>query len=75
MEITAVKYLVKEFSDILGKINLSGMQELLLMDAIKQAKQKEKQQIIDAFEQGSLSEYYKGMAERFYDKTYGKANQ
>ena len=68
MEVTAVKYLVKEFSDILGKINLSGMQELLLMDAIKQAKLKEKQQIIDAVEWN----YKSNMGEVYYNAKYGK---
>ena len=42
---TAVEFLIKEFSEILGKIKTQPMEDLLLVDAIKQAKEMEKQQI------------------------------
>jgi len=64
---TAVEYLVKEFSDMIGKINLSGMQELLLMDAITKAKALEKQQIEDAYEQGDIQLVN---SEQYYTQTY-----
>lgn len=64
---TAVEYLVKEFSDILGEINLSGMQEILLMDAITKAKALEKKQIIDAYKEGVQGTLF---AEDYYTQTY-----
>jgi hypothetical protein len=49
---TAVDYLVKEFSEILGKIATHAMQDLLMVDAINNAKELQEQQIKDAFNQG-----------------------
>ena len=48
MEKTAVDYLIKEFSEILGPIDTKPMQDLLMMDAMKRAKKMFEQQIIDA---------------------------
>ncbi len=53
---TAVEYLIKEFSDILGIIDTNHMQNMLLVDAIEKAKELEKQQIIDAYEEGQRAE-------------------
>jgi hypothetical protein len=36
---TAVEFLIKEFSEILGPLETKPMQDLLMMDAMKQAKQ------------------------------------
>lgn len=47
---TAVQYLVKEFSDILGKLETTHMQNLLLFDAIKKVKSMEKDQIANAYD-------------------------
>lgn len=44
MKQTAVEFLIKEFSEILGPIDTKSMQDLLLMDAMNQAKEMEKQQ-------------------------------
>lgn len=44
MEQTAVEFLVKEFSEILGQIKTEPMQDLLLVDAINRAKEMEKEQ-------------------------------
>lgn len=41
---TAVEYLVKEFSDILGPLDTKPMQDLLLVDAMKRAKEMENEQ-------------------------------
>lgn len=41
---TAVEYLIKEFSEILGPLRTEGMTDLLLFDAIRKAKQMEKEQ-------------------------------
>ena len=41
---TAVEFLIKEFSDILGPLDTKPMQDLLMMDAMKKAKEIEKEQ-------------------------------
>jgi hypothetical protein len=43
-KVTAVEYLTKEFSDILGPLDTKPMQDLLLVDAIKRAKEMEKEE-------------------------------
>jgi len=75
---TAVEYLVKELSEILGKIQTQPMQDLLMIDAINKAKQLEKEQLIgfgysqinyiDA-EIGDL--IYKKVPEEIYNETFG----
>ena len=45
MKPTAVEYLIKEFSDILGKIQTETFQDLLIVDAMKKAKEIEKTNI------------------------------
>ena len=52
MKKTAVDYLIKEFSDILGKLETKPMQNLLLVDAINKAKTMEIEQIKDAYGDG-----------------------
>lgn len=47
MESTAVDYLIKEFSDILGKLKTDPMQDLLLVDAINKAKAMEAKSLED----------------------------
>jgi hypothetical protein len=74
MKQTAVEYLIKEFSNILGKIQTEPLQDLFLIDAIKKAKEMEKQQIIDAYHKGYASvlkvpqEEYN--TEKYYNETY-----
>ncbi len=43
METQAVDYLVKEFSEILGKIETTPMQDLLMLDAVNRAKKIEQE--------------------------------
>ena len=45
MKQTAVEWLVKEFSEILGPLKTKSMQDLLIVDSIKKAKAMEKEQI------------------------------
>ena len=52
MKKTAVDYLIKEFSDILGKLKTKPIQDLLLIDAINKAKKMEIEQIKDAYGDG-----------------------
>jgi hypothetical protein len=47
MKQTAVEFLIKEFSDILGLLDTKPMQDLLMMDAMKKAKAMEKEHKID----------------------------
>jgi hypothetical protein len=46
---TAVEFLIKEFSDILGPIETTVTGNLLLVDAIKRAKEMEKEQMRSDF--------------------------
>jgi hypothetical protein len=73
---TAVQYLVKEFSDILGKLETNPMQDLLV-DAIKKAKELEKRQIINAYDQdlyGGLHGHRKfENGAEYYSKTFNEA--
>jgi hypothetical protein len=85
---TAVEYLVKEFSAILGPIKTEPMQDLLLVDAIKQAKQMEKEQKQEFYNEGkdfssyTHDEQYGGVEywdreplgfEDYYNEQYGKS--
>ena len=70
---TAVEFLVKEFSDILGTLDIKPMQDLLLVDAIKRAKEMEKEQIYNAWmEDRDNITYYKDGSEfeQYYSKTF-----
>lgn len=73
---TAVEWLVKEFSSILGPIATKPMQDLLLVDAIKKAKELEKQQIIYACDYG-IKLYINDpvTSEDYYNSTYGGDNE
>ena len=72
---TAVQFLVKEFSDILGPLETKPMQDLLLMDAIKRAKAMEIEQIKDAYGNG-LNAHRTDFCNRdeYFDKTFGDAS-
>jgi hypothetical protein len=70
---TAVEFLVKEFSDMLGPLDIKPMQDLLLVDAIKRAKEMEKEQIIYAHLAGhnAPSSTIKNWdAEQYYNETF-----
>ena len=79
---TAVNFLIKEFSDILGPIETKPMQNLLMMDAIKKAKQIDKEQriqdmskmqiISDVDFDGNVTFMFS--PEQYYNKTYGGNN-
>jgi len=71
MKKTAVDYLIKEFSDILGKLETKPMQDLLLVDAINKAKTMEIEQIKDAYGDG-LNAYITNFCNRdeYFTKVY-----
>jgi hypothetical protein len=77
---TAVDWLADELSkyDIHNPISLSNWN--ILKQLIEQAKQMEKEQIIEAYEKGYTEDipypvsggYYRMNAEQYYNETYGK---
>jgi hypothetical protein len=67
---TSVDFLIEEFSAILGKVNFTSMQGLLLKDAVERAKEMEKEQIIEAH---GAKQYHKTVnGEQYYNETYKK---
>lgn len=75
---TAVEWLIKEFSEILGPLETKPMQDLLMMDAMKRAKQMEEQQHKETFKQSRQAKIFeKDMPpvwesfEQYYNETYG----
>jgi hypothetical protein len=71
---TSVDFLLEEFSAILGKVNFTSIQGLLMKDAVEKAKEMEEEQITNAFKEGNL---YHGWAlkhepEQYYNETYKK---
>lgn len=65
---TAVQYLVREFSDILGVTYTTKMQDLLIVDAIEKAVELEKNQIISAFQSNDGFEN----GEDYFSATYNE---
>jgi hypothetical protein len=79
-EVSAVEWLIKEFSDILGPFPTSPLQDLLLHDSSVKAKKMFKQQIKDARLTAppiKPNEKYsfKKEAQQYYNETYGKKNK
>jgi hypothetical protein len=68
MKQTAVDYLLKEISAILGPLETKPIRDLFIVDAINKAKQMEKQQIIDAYTHERV--LLKITAEQYYNETY-----
>ena len=71
MKQTAVEFLIKEFSDILGPLDTKPMQDLLMMDAMKRAKEMEKEQLNDACYYGYYTEEMYD-TRNYYNETYSK---
>ena len=69
---TAVEFLIKEFSDILGPIDTTPMQDLLIMDACKQAKKMFKEQTIDFTFNYFLNNQNGEDIEQYYNETFKK---
>lgn len=59
MKKSAVEFMVKEISEILGPLKTEGMTDLLLLDAYNQAKEMEEKNLKDSFVAGA------GMGEMF----------
>jgi hypothetical protein len=70
---TSIDFLIEEFSAILGKVNFTAMQGLLLKDAVERAKEMERQQIIEAH---GAKQYHKTVkGEQYYNETYKKEDK
>jgi len=65
---TAVEFLIKEFSEILGPLVTKPMQDLLMMDAMKQAKAIEKEQHSRTYNQRLLSNFQ--TFEHYWNETF-----
>ena len=63
---TAVEYLVKELSAILGPLETKPMQDLLMVDAINKAKQMEEEQIMDTMSQQLQMEVNASETQKYY---------
>ena len=75
MKQTAVEFLEEKVSEIIGRIPLTVEQEEALLEALEQAKEMEKQQIINAFGVGCQVEStrligYQEIAKQYYNKTF-----
>jgi hypothetical protein len=70
MSKTAVNYLIDELSQILGPIQTTPMQDLLMVDAITKAKAIEKQQIMNAVDYGTSDWGSYKDPEAYYNETY-----
>jgi hypothetical protein len=76
---TAIEFLIKQFSEILGPLGTKPMQDLLMMDAIKKAKEMETEQIKDSHKHGFSEGVVFGASpigykcitsEQYYKQTY-----
>ena len=84
---TAVDYFIKEFSEILGPISTTSIQDLLIVDAVKKAKEIEREQIKNTFVnsrktkskcdvwncKGDEKQYES--FEQYYNETYGRQTE
>ena len=69
---TAVDFLVKKFKENVQVFDIDENHLILLLQAIKQAKEMEKNQITDAYNEGSNQNGFplKDEAELYYNETY-----
>jgi len=67
---TAVDYLIKQISEILGPLKTEGMTDLLLVDAIQKAKQMEKEQISKAWDDGNYQYFCSVRTNEDFDNGY-----
>ena len=73
MKQTAVEWLVEEFSAIIGPVSFTVTQDLFIIDAIIKAKEMEKEQIMQAYNDGKAAVIHieKNMSlEQYYDETF-----
>jgi hypothetical protein len=73
MKQTAVDFLYSEYKRIFGEIEINVQDALKIADSLGKAKEMEKQQIIDAYDDGNYA-YGMGIKEpeQYYDETFKK---
>jgi len=72
---TSVNYLIKEIIAVLGALKTEPMQDLLLVDAIKKAKEMHKQEIVNTYiiaDSESTIEDAEHNAENYYEREFKK---
>ena len=67
---TAVEYLINEISDILGRIETTSMQDLLMIDVVNKSKEMEKEQIVNSWDLSRRDIDYPANGEQYYNETY-----
>jgi hypothetical protein len=67
---TAVEYLFNEISDILGRIETTPMQDLLMIDVVNKSKEMEKEQIVNSWDLSRRDIDYPANGEQYYNETY-----
>ena len=73
MKQTAVEYLLEEFSAIIGRVNFTVTQDLFIRDAVIKAKEMEKENIKQAYNDGKAAVIHikKNMSlEEYYNETF-----
>ena len=73
MKQTAVEYLLQEFSEIIGRVNFTVTQDLFIRDAVIKAREMEKHQIRQAYNDGKAAVIHIEQnlsLDEYYDKTY-----
>jgi hypothetical protein len=74
----SIEYLINEVSAILTDTHLNSMQYLLLADALKRAREKHKEEIINSFKAGmdyaeySIPPNWKNEWDEYYNQTYNQ---
>lgn len=73
----SIEYLINEVSEIITDTHLNSMQYLLLADALKRAREKHKEEIIDAHINGQSDHHFSlesrlAEAEEHYNQTYNQ---
>jgi hypothetical protein len=75
MKQTAVEYLLEEFSAIIGRVNFTVTQDLFIRDAVIKAKEMEKENIMQAYNDGKAAviNIKNNMSlEQYYNETFKK---
>jgi predicted phosphodiesterase len=70
---SAVRFLVREIKDIVGIVDTTYKQKILILNAIQKAQKMEREQIIDAWNscgESIMTEEFDN-AEQYYEQTYG----
>jgi hypothetical protein len=67
---SAVRFLVREIKDIVGIVDTTYKQKILILNAIQKAQKMEQEQIIDAYTANSVIRV-RTKAEEYYEQTYG----